>query len=129
MKYINAEIALTCNLGGALAVRGKYDSVVKTDDKGNKIISIERNEKTGEITKAPVYLLRTLQLPSYKECHSSTILNNHFVQWALSDDSKPRDMSASYWKRMPEKMKLKYHVTKYVHDMFGKCEFKYIILE
>ena len=129
MKYINAEISLNVTLVGELATRGRYEIRQKLDDKGNKVYNFEKSAIDGSMVKSPAIQLRTLQLPCYQDCSHHTILNNKFVQWAISDDSKPKDMSAGYWKRMPEKMKLKFHIDKYVKDLFGSTEYKYTILE
>ena len=129
MKYTNAEVSLTINLEGRIALRGNYQASQKVDNDGKKIIAIERDPITGEQIKAPAIQLRTIQLPKYHDCTSHTVLNNQFVRWALSDDSRPKDMSAGYWKRMPDKIKIKFHVDKYVKDLFGKVEYKFTILE
>ncbi len=129
MKYTNAEVSLTVKTEGCIALRGNYQAAQKVDNDGKKIISIERDSITREQIKTPAIQLKTIQLPKYHDCSSHTILNNQFVRWALSDDSRPKDMSAGYWKRMPDKIKIKFHVDKYVKDLFGKVEYKFTILE
>lgn len=128
MNYKNAEIALTVLLGGALATRGRYASSPKLDDKGKQVYSIEKNT-AGEIVKEAVFTLKTIQLPKLCDCTFTNILNNSFVQWAISEESKPRKAAASYWKNLPEGKKLHYHIKKYVFDLFGEAEFSYTVLE
>lgn len=128
MNYKNAEINLTINLEGCLATRGKHAVSPKLDDKGKQVFSIEKNDK-GEIVKEPVFSLKTLQLPKTSECTFVTNLSNEFVQWALSEESKPKKASFQFWKNLPLKAKLHYHIKKFVEDQHGKVEFSYTVLE
>lgn len=129
MNYKEAEINLSVFTQGCLALRGKYEAHQKVDDKGNKVFSIERNEKTNLIERNPVFVVKTISLPKEHECSHQTKLNNSFVLWALSEDSRPKDVSAKYWSKMTDKNKIHFHVKKYVNDQFGDVPFKYTILE
>jgi len=128
MKYTESEISLTVQTEGCLALRGKYESHPKLDDQGNPVFSIERNAKN-EIERNPVFQVKTVQLPKYHNCSIGTKLNNHFVQWALSNESKPKTLSAGYWNKMSDRQRLHFHVTKYVSDLYGDAKFNYTILE
>jgi hypothetical protein len=128
MKYTDAEISLTVSAEGCLSLRGKYEAHQKLDDNGNVVFAIERNARN-EIERNPVFQLKTIQLPKYHECTVGTKLNNRFVQWALSNESKPRTLSAGYWNRMSDRQRLHFHVTKYVSDLYGDAKFNYTILE
>ena len=129
MNIKSAEIALTIRLEGRLASRGRYESFVKTDENGKKVISIDR-DKDGNIEKNEVIVLKTLQLPSHHESSTNMKLNNEFVRFAISDDSRPKkQISAGMWKKMPEKVRLKFHIAKYVDDLYPGAEYSYVILE
>lgn len=128
MNYQNAEVSLTVVTEGPIALRGKYEVAPKTDEQGKQIFSIEKNDK-GEIVRDAVYALKTTQLPKFNETNFATTLNNNFVQWAISEDGKPRKVSASHWKILPAKVRLQYHIKKYVTDLYGNAEFRYTILE
>jgi hypothetical protein len=128
MNYQNAEVTLTVKTEGPIALRGKYESSPKVDENGKPVFSIEKNDK-GEIVKDPVYAVKTIQLPKFNEASHSTTLNNSFVKWAISDDGKPRKVSATHWKNLTPKMKLQYHIKQYVVDLYGQAEFEYTILE
>lgn len=130
MQYENAEVLLTVKTEGAIALRGDYKAEAKTDEKtGKPIYSLERN-MSGELVKEQVFNLRTKRLPLHHECNQQITLNNQFVKWAMSDDARPRKVSAPWWKKLSNKNRIIFHVNKYVEDMFGKgYEFTYTILE
>lgn len=128
MNYTNAQILLTVLLGGRLAIRGRYESSPKLDDKGKQVFSIEKNSK-GEIVKDPVFSVKTLQLPKTNECTFVTNLSNEFVTWAISPDGKPKKASVPFWQNLPTKAKLHYNVKKFVEDQYGDAEFSYTVLE
>ena len=129
MKYQESEISLSVIIAGELASRGKYEARQKVDEKGNKMYEMWKNPYDGTFERLPVIQLRTTQLQTQKDCTHCTKLNNSFVQWALSDDSRPKDVSAGYWNKMNEKNRIHFHVRKYVQEMFGDVKFSYTILE
>ncbi len=129
MNLKNSEVLLTINLAGALASRGRYNAFTKVDENGKKVVAIGR-DKDGNIEKSEVIVLQTIQLPSYHDSSLNTKLNNEFVRFAISEDSRPKkSISAGMWKKMPEKVRLKYHIAKYVDDLYPGCEYSYVILE
>ena len=127
MNYKNAEILLSINLVGRLSVRGKYDAVNKVDDNGKKVISIDR-DKDGNIEKNEVILLKTVQLPSFHDSSLNTKLNSEFVKHAISEDGRPRTISASMWKKMSDAMKINLHVKAYANDMHPGCKYAYTVI-
>ena len=127
MNYKNAEILLSISLVGRLAVRGKYEAVNKVDDNGKKVISIDR-DKDGNIEKNEVILLKTVQLPSFHESSLSTKLNSDFVKHAISEDARPRTISAPMWRKMSDAMKLNFHVKAYANDMYPGCKYTYTVI-
>lgn len=129
MDYKNTSISLSINLSGSLALRGKYDSVVKTDDQGKVVSQIERNAE-GKMEKSDVIQLRTIQLPKYHECEQHTTLGGAFCAWAISDDARPKKtVSVPWWNKLSVKNKLKMAVQQYVWDLYGRdAEFSFQIL-
>lgn len=122
MDYNNIEVALTINIGGAQALRGSYDF----EQTG---IAIEKSED-GVISKYPVGKLVIKQLPVQHECTINTTLRGSFCIWAVSDEARPKkDVSARHWQNLSKKNRLKFHIEKYVADLYGKVEFSYQILD
>lgn len=128
MNYKNAEILLSVTLAGKLTSRGKYNAVNKLDENGKKVVAIERNS-VGAIEKNEVIKLQTIQLPSYAESSSNTKLGTAFVNFAISEDGRPKTISAGMWNKMKPSMRLNIHVKKYAEDMFPGAEYKYEVIE
>lgn len=122
MDYNNTEVALTVYRGGAQALRGSYE-FKQTG------IAFEKAED-GTIGKFPVGNLIIKQLPVFHEDTLRTTLKNDFVKFALSDESRPQKaVSARFWQNLSKKNRLKYHIEKYVQDLYGDAEFTYEIME
>ena len=118
MNYTNAEVVLSVDIAGAQATRGSYEFSKTnvnyfTTDNGTK-------------EKVPVGTVKTLVAPVYHECSFGVKLNSQFVNWAISEESRPKKkVSAGYWKNLTRPARLKYHIAKYVDDMFGSANFSY----
>lgn len=121
MDYTNVEVALTISDRGAQATRGSYE--FKQTGHGF--------EKVGNVMeKYPVGTLVTTKLPKMHNCFRSTTLNSSFVNWAISDDARPkRQVSARYWKNLSKKNRLVYHINKYVDDLYGKMDFSFEVID
>ena len=117
-------------LTGALAVRGQVEAIEKTDDQtGKKLIEVWRNPLNDTIERIPQVELRVRQLPKYHICEEKVTLGGQFCAYAVSDDARPKDMSASFWKKTSNKRRLHLAVVKYINDMFGeKTKFSYHII-
>jgi len=127
MNYKNAEILLSVTLAGKLTSRGKYNAVNKLDENGKKVVAIERNS-AGAIEKNEVIKLQTVQLPSYAEASSNTKLGTAFVNHAISEDGRPKTISAGMWNKMKPSVRLNLHVKKYAEDMYPGCEYTYEVI-
>lgn len=129
MDYKNSTISLSISLQGCLAVRGRYESLVKTDNSGKAILTIEKNDD-GKMEKNDALRLRTLQLPSYHNCEQHTTLGGAFCAFAVSDDARPKKtISVPYWNKLSPKNRLKLAVQQYVWDLYGRdAKFEFQIL-
>lgn len=120
MNYENAEIHLSINLQGGIASRGNYEF---------KQSGYSWEKVDGKMEKTPIGTLKTTVLPKNHECFKSTTLRSQFVNWAISDDARPkREMSAKYWKNLSAKNRLKFHINKYVESTHGDVEFSFEII-
>jgi len=129
MESSNTTISLSVKAQGCLALRGKYDSSVKTDNQGKVVSQIERNSE-GKMEKSDVITLRTTQLPKYDNWELHTTLNSAFCAWAISDDARPKKtVSVPWWNKLSPKNKLKMAVQQYVWDLYGRdAEYSFQIL-
>jgi hypothetical protein len=114
-------------LAGSISSRGKYNAVNKLDETGKKVVAIERNG-AGAIEKNEVIRLQTVQLPSYHDASSNTKLNVDFVKFAISDEGRPKTISAGMWNKMKPSVRLNLHIKKYADDVFPGCEYSYEII-
>ncbi len=120
MDYKNAEVALTVALGGARAIIGQYE-FKQTG------IAIEKTESG--IVKSPVGNLIIKQLPVNHNAEVRVTLKSDFVNFAVSDESAPRKAQPGFWKNLSKKNRLKYHIEKYVGDVYGGGSYEYQVLE
>jgi hypothetical protein len=129
MNYKETQVQLSVKIAGCQALLGRYESIIKTDDQGNKVAQIERNSD-GKMEKSDVLRLRTLQLPKFHDCELHTTLNSAFCAHAVSDEARPKKtVSVPYWNKLSNKNRLILGVTQYVQDLYGRnAEFTYQIL-
>lgn len=127
MSLKNSEVLLTIGLAGAIATRGKYQAINKLDDQGKKVFIIERNPDGG-MEKTEALRLKTLQLPSNHDSSLNTKLGSDFVNFAISDDGRPKSVSAGVWSKMTDMVKLNFHVRKYAEDLHPGQKFSYTVI-
>lgn len=128
MQIKNGKVFLTIELEGRITSRGKYESKQKVDSTGKKVVSIEK-DINGTIQRNDVFELRTLQLPSTSKAAFSVTLGSEFVNFAISEESRPKKISAPMWAKLPEKARLVFHVKKYAADLYPGHEFSFSIIE
>ena len=127
MQLKNAEVALTVEIRGAQASRGRYIFTPKLDENKKPMLGIFTGSN-GKKSNFPLGKLDYVQPRRFHKASHYTVLNNKFVQHAISEEGKPEKMGKTRWYRMPAVDRLKLHVTKYAKDMFPGCEFKYSII-
>jgi hypothetical protein len=116
MSLKNASVALSYQLPGSLKSPGQYDYQERTS-KGNIIDDKQR--------------LFVKEAPLYNDCHQVVNLCESFVNHAISVESRPRRNQSfrafTFWNRMTEEERLKWHIARYVSDM-NATEYKFEIL-
>jgi hypothetical protein len=117
MSLKNSTVTLTYQLGGVQTTYGSYEYKERTSS-GNILEEDQR--------------LFTLKQPTYSDCHMRVLLGEAFVNYAISDEGRPRRggnfKAYTFWRRMSETERLHFHIYKYVHDMSGE-HFDYQIQE
>ena len=113
----NASVALTYNVRGAQLTYGKYEYKERTTSGG----LLEEDRR-----------LFYIKRPAYSHCFVNTTLHESFVNFAISEESRPRREDSfrafTFWRKMTETERLHWHIAKYVGDM-GSSDYTYQILE
>ena len=130
MDYTNVEVRLTAIVEGGISSRGEYEFKQEVNGAGHKVFGFHRLPK-GDMDKYPVGQLVTKKAPKYNKCTYGVTLNSIFVNWAISEDSRPRSrqFSAKQWQNQSKANRLKFHIAKYVKDQFGEVDFTYEIID
>lgn len=102
MSFNQAEVSLSINLQGSVAIRGKYSSFHKVSRDGIEVNGIHVD-----------------QHPSFTEAKKTIHLSNAFVRGALDEPtaSLKNKMKLSFWRNIPEAKRIALHVGAYVSAM------------
>ena len=127
MQIKDAEVALTVEIRGAQASRGRYNFSPKMDENGKPMMGTYQ-KTDGTKDNFPLGRVETVEHRKFHKSSQHTVLNNKFVQHAISDEGKPYKMGRSLWHRLSKKQRLEFHIKKYAQDMFPGCRFTYSII-
>ncbi len=112
----DSTVIIIFPLPGALLSYGKYEYRERTTS--GKIITPEQR-------------LFTTEHPVYDNCYKRIILSSDFVNYAISQESRPKRgdnfKAYTFWKVMSEYDRLQYHILKYVNDN-NSDRYDYVIL-
>jgi hypothetical protein len=118
MNLKNAQVILTFPVLGAIATPGSYEYKERTTT-GNVLPEDQR-----------LFIARKCETCP---CHQRIQLGDAFVNWAISDDARPKRDNGfksykayTFWRKWNSEERLIYHIAKYAIDM-GATEYEYTI--
>ena len=121
MSLKNASVILSYELEGSLASRGSYDY----------------KERTTSGSMLPEDQRLFINKPAENcKCSMRIHLNEAFVNFAISDESRPNRNSGgfkafkayTFWRKWNDVQRLNYHVAKYATDM-GAINYQFTVNE